>query len=53
MPPNTSGTTSPRNAFTADVERSSVPVPASGSSTTATWPSGLKSTVTGSWKWSD
>ena len=35
------------------VEVSSVPVPASGTSITAISPSGLVSTVTGSWNWSE
>ena len=52
-PPNTSGTTSSRSVRTASIERSSVPVPASGTSTTASCRSGLTSTVTGSWNWSD
>src|SRR5215207_3124313 len=52
-PPNTSGTTSSRSVFTASIERSSVPVPASGTSTTASSPSRLTSTVTGSWNWSE
>ena len=48
-PPKTSGTTSSRSVRTAFIERSSVPEPASGISTTATCLSGLTSTVTGSW----
>src|SRR5215211_2784029 len=48
-PPNTSGTTSLRSVLTASIERSSLPLPVSGTSTTANWPSRLTSTVTGSW----
>ena len=35
--------------MTASIEVSSVPVPATGTSNTATLPLGLVSTVTGSW----
>ena len=50
---NTCGTTSSRSVSTAAIEVSSVPVPASGTSITATSPSGLVSTVIGSLNWSE
>ena len=45
---NTRGTTSSRIVSTAAIDVSSLPVPASGTSITATSPSGLVSTVIGS-----
>ena len=44
---NTCGTTTSRSVATAAIDVSSVPVPASGTSSTATSPSGLMSTVIG------
>ena len=52
-PSNTLGTTSSRIAPSAAIDASSVPVPASGTSTTATLPSPDTFRVTGSWKWPD
>ena len=49
----TCGTTSSRSASTAASDVSSVPVPASGTPISATSPSGLVSTVTGSWNRSE